>query len=135
MTSDLLSQGYFFQQLQWSITTFIGELDITDYIVILRLFCFVFCSLTLYLLFHDLLFYRHMQDNQLTGTLNVLQDLPLKDLYVPIPLICCQLTGSLILAHNNQQIRQNTRNYFAGFLLFVLMQNDCFIVIFFRSIV
>jgi hypothetical protein len=38
MAPDLCSQGYFFQQLQWSITTFIGKLDITDYIVILQLF-------------------------------------------------------------------------------------------------
>ena len=82
MTPDLCSQGYFFQQLQWFITTFIGKLDITDYIVILQLFSFYFYPLTLYLLFHDLLLHRHMQDNKLSGTLNVLQDLPLKDLYV-----------------------------------------------------
>lgn len=84
------SQGYFIQQLQWSITNFIWKPVITSYAVCLAYnyclaFFFFFLFATFFFTFsNSMLFDRRMQDNQLSGTLDVLQGLPLGDLYIHI---------------------------------------------------
>jgi hypothetical protein len=115
LTTNFSSQGYFFQQLQWSITTFIGNLDIANYIV---------NSTTVPSFFSSGKFTSSIMICYFAGTCKIINYLaPLMScrispskICMPCSLICCQLTCSLILVHHNLQLKQNICNYLNRYL-------------------
>ncbi|OAY78315.1 Protein STRUBBELIG-RECEPTOR FAMILY 1, partial [Ananas comosus] len=68
--------GYFFQQFAWAAAFFDGEIVLSYYLV-----RFLSCLVIIHAKGKNFcLLCRHLQDNQLSGTLDVLENLPLNDL-------------------------------------------------------
>jgi len=78
-------QGSVWQQFEWSAASLNGEFVIS-YHIVSKTFSneeIIFSySLNDYMFLKSYLFCRHLQNNQLSGILFVLQDLPLQDLYI-----------------------------------------------------